>query len=150
MPNTNQLTATQVLIVGAGPTGLTLACELARRNIGFQIIDAAPRHPIGSRGKGLQPRSLEVFEDLSVIDQILSGGRFHLRFRAYDGTAVLREWDWHEGRVPTPQTPYASTMIIPQTVPELNSPWPGGVCAASSTSRRVVARGLHMPVPRFR
>src|SRR5215831_14609370 len=114
MPHTNQLTTTQVLIVGAGPTGLTLACELARRNIGFQIIDAAPRHPIGSRGKGLQPRSLEVFEDLSVIDQILSGGRFHLRFRAYDGTAVLREWDWHEGRVPTPQVPYASTLIIPQ------------------------------------
>jgi len=51
MPNTNQLTATQVLIVGAGPTGLTLACELARRNIRFRIIDAAPRRPIGSRGK---------------------------------------------------------------------------------------------------
>ena len=69
MPHTNQLTTTQVLIVGAGPTGLTLACELARRNIRFRIIDAAPRHPIGSRGKALQPRSLEVFEDLSVIDQ---------------------------------------------------------------------------------
>ena len=37
-----------------------------------------------------------------------------MRFRAYNGTAVLREWDWHEGRVPTPQVPYASTLIIAQ------------------------------------
>jgi len=105
---------TQVLIVGAGPTGLTLACELARRQIRFQIIDKESRYPSGSRGKGLQPRSLEVLEDLGVIDEILAAGRFHLRFRAYDGANVLGEWDWHEGRVPTPDVPYASTLIIPQ------------------------------------
>ena len=54
----------QVLIVGAGPTGLTLACDLARRNIDFRLIDKAPSYFAGSRGKGLQPRSLEVFDDL--------------------------------------------------------------------------------------
>ena len=113
MPHTNQA-KTQVLIVGAGPTGLTLACELARRQIRFQIVDKEPRYPSGSRGKGLQPRSLEVLEDLGVIDEILAAGRFHVRFRGYDGANVLGEWDWHEGRVPTPDVPYASTLIIPQ------------------------------------
>jgi 2-polyprenyl-6-methoxyphenol hydroxylase-like FAD-dependent oxidoreductase len=33
-----------VLIVGAGPTGLTLACDLARRKVSFRIIDKAPEH----------------------------------------------------------------------------------------------------------
>jgi 2-polyprenyl-6-methoxyphenol hydroxylase-like FAD-dependent oxidoreductase len=48
----------QVLIVGAGPTGLTLACDLARRKIRFRIVDKASEFFIGSKGKGLQPRSL--------------------------------------------------------------------------------------------
>jgi 2-polyprenyl-6-methoxyphenol hydroxylase-like FAD-dependent oxidoreductase len=113
MPHTNHA-KTQVLIVGAGPTGLTLACELARRKISFQIVDKEPRYPSGSRGKGLQPRSLEVLEDLGVINEILAAGRFHMRFRAYDGAKVVGERDWHEGRVPTSDVPYASTLIIPQ------------------------------------
>jgi 2-polyprenyl-6-methoxyphenol hydroxylase-like FAD-dependent oxidoreductase len=70
-----------VLIVGAGPTGLTLACDLARRKVSFRIIDKAPEYFAGSRGKGLQPRSLEVLDDLAVVDQVLANGRFHLPFR---------------------------------------------------------------------
>ena len=45
-----------VLIVGAGPTGLTLALDLARRGIAFRLIEAATRPFEGSRGKGIQPR----------------------------------------------------------------------------------------------
>src|SRR5579863_6138552 len=89
------------LIVGAGPTGLALACDLARRGVPCRIIDKAPQYFAGSRGKGLQPRTLEVLEDLGVIDSVLAGGRFHLPFRAYDGAAVLGDHDMHEGRVPT-------------------------------------------------
>ena len=113
MPHTSHA-QTHVLIVGAGPTGLTLACDLARRQISFRIVDKQPRFPSGSRGKALQPRSLEVLDDLGVIDEILAAGRFHLRFRAYDGPNVLGEWDWHEARLPTPAVPYASTLLIPQ------------------------------------
>ena len=103
-----------VLIVGAGPTGLTLACDLARRKVSFRIIDKAPEYFAGSRGKGLQPRSLEVLDDLGVVDQVLANGRFHLPFRGYDGATVLGDHDMHEGRVPTPDMPYASPLIIPQ------------------------------------
>jgi len=105
---------TSVLIVGAGPTGLTLACELARRGVDFRIVDKAPAYFVGSRGKGLQPRSLEVFDDLGVVEKILENGRFHLPFRFYDGTTVLGDHDMHEGRYPTPDVPYASVLIIPQ------------------------------------
>src|ERR1700684_748633 len=103
-----------VLIVGAGPTGLALACVLGRRGVTFRIIDKTPEYFAGSRGKGLQPRSLEVLEDLGVIDRILANGRFHLPFRGYDGATVLGDRDMHEGRVPTPDVPYASPLIIPQ------------------------------------
>ena len=105
---------TSVLIVGAGPTGLALACVLARRGVSFRIIDKTPEYFAGSRGKGLQPRSLEVLEDLGVIDRILANGRFHLPFRAYDGTTVLGDHDMHADRFPTPDIPYASPLIIPQ------------------------------------
>jgi hypothetical protein len=96
-----------VLIVGAGPTGLTAACDLARRGVKLRIIEKAPNYFAGSRGKGLQPRSLEVLEDLGVIERILDCGRFHLPFRAYDGMTVLGDRDMHEGRHPTPDIPYA-------------------------------------------
>jgi len=103
-----------VLIAGAGPTGLTLGCELARRGVAFRLVDKAAQYFHGSRGKGLQPRSLEVMDDLGVIDRILELGRFHLPFRGYEGGKVIGEQDMHAGRYPTPSTPYASPMIIPQ------------------------------------
>jgi len=103
-----------VLIVGAGPTGLALACVLARRGAAWRIIDKASEYVRGSRGKGLQPRSLEVLEDLGAIDRILANGRFHLPFRGYDGATVLGDHDMHADRFPTPDVPYASPLIIPQ------------------------------------
>jgi 2-polyprenyl-6-methoxyphenol hydroxylase-like FAD-dependent oxidoreductase len=106
--------STQVLIVGAGPTGLTLACDLARRGVASRIIDATPQYFTSSRGKGIQPRSMEVFDDLGIIDLILASGRFDLPLRAYDGTTVLGDHAMHEGRFPTPTVPYASPLMIPQ------------------------------------
>lgn len=111
--NADQLN-TDVLIVGAGLTGLTLACDLLRRNINFRIIDKSPEYFPGSRGKGLTPRSLEVFDDLDIIDQLLPYGYFHPVFREYDGATVLDDKDIHEGIRPTPDTPYASPLWMPQ------------------------------------
>ena len=62
---------TPVLIVGAGPTGMTLACDLARRGIACRVVDKPVEPFPGSRGKGLQPRTLEVFDDLGVIVRCL-------------------------------------------------------------------------------
>jgi 2-polyprenyl-6-methoxyphenol hydroxylase-like FAD-dependent oxidoreductase len=75
----------QILIAGAGPTGLALACDLARRGVQFRIIDKAQAYFIGSKGKGLQPRSLEVMDDFGIVDQVLRNGKFHIPFRGYDG-----------------------------------------------------------------
>ncbi len=107
-------TDAQVLIVGSGPTGLALACDLARRGVQFRIVDKARTYFIGSKGKGLQPRSLEVMDDFGIAGQILANGKFHIPFRGYDGSKVLGEKDIHEGRYPTPNVPYASPLITPQ------------------------------------
>src|SRR4051812_1597891 len=71
-----------VLIVGAGPTGLELACELARRGVTFRLIEAAPGPQLGSRGKGIQPRTLEVFGDLGIVDRVLANGRMAMPIRS--------------------------------------------------------------------
>jgi 2-polyprenyl-6-methoxyphenol hydroxylase-like FAD-dependent oxidoreductase len=105
---------TDVLVVGAGPTGLTLACDLARRGVAVRIVDRAPEFPNGSRGKGLSPRSLEVFDDLAVIDRIRASGITHLPHRKYRGAEVIAEIDPEAGRVPTPDIPYPVGLMIPQ------------------------------------
>jgi 2-polyprenyl-6-methoxyphenol hydroxylase-like FAD-dependent oxidoreductase len=108
-----------VLIVGAGPAGLTLACDLARRGIRFRIIDKSDRLFVGSRGKGIQPRTLEVFHDLGVIDDVLASGASFPHFRCYAHDQVV--WDRSLAQMlgikeptATPDVPYPSAWIIPQ------------------------------------
>lgn len=109
----NLPTTTDVLIVGAGPTGLTLACVLARSGIAFQIIErAAGPHP-GSRGKSIQPRSLEVLDNLGVIDTILEHGEAArpVLFTDMDGREIQRTGP---PGAPTPGTPYPSSVVTPE------------------------------------
>ena len=108
------MTETDVLVVGAGPTGLTLACDLARRGVAVRVVDQAREFPRGSRGKGLSPRSLEVLDDLAVIGQVLASGVTHLPLRKYRGAEVIAEIDPEAGRVPTPDIPYPVGLMIPQ------------------------------------
>src|SRR6266700_3649208 len=108
------MTQTDVLVVGAGPTGLTLACDCARRGLAVRIVDRAQAFPGGSRGKGLSPRSLEVFDDLAVIDRMLASGITHMPHRKYQGAEVIAEIDPEAGRVPTPDIPYPAGLMIPQ------------------------------------
>lgn len=103
---------TEVLIVGAGPTGLTLACDLARRGVAFRIVDKAPVFHEGSRGKGLQPRSLELLEDLGLIRAFLDAGASRIVSRRMQGAEVLSEV--RTGSDPTPDRPYTSGLLIPQ------------------------------------
>jgi len=60
-----------VLVVGAGPAGLTLACDLRRRGIDVRVVAAAAATFPGSRAKGIQPRTQEVFDDLGVLDSLV-------------------------------------------------------------------------------
>src|SRR5262249_32649819 len=105
---------TTVMIVGAGPTGLTLAIDLARRNISFRLIEAAAMPFAGSRGKGLQPRTLEIFDDLGVIDAILAAGSLYPKFRTHFGPFSLRAGSLAPFKQPTESVPYPNLWMLPQ------------------------------------
>lgn len=66
---------TQVLIVGAGPTGLVLAAELHRRGTAFRIIDKHPGVLEATKAAALHARALEYFRDLGVADRIVAEGQ---------------------------------------------------------------------------
>jgi 2-polyprenyl-6-methoxyphenol hydroxylase-like FAD-dependent oxidoreductase len=105
----------QVLIVGAGPVGLVAACDLARRGVAVRIVDAADTPSAGSRAKGLQPRSIEVLDDLGVADRVLATGRSRLQVRRYAGRTILGTGDLNaDAQEPSAATPYTRTMIVPQ------------------------------------
>jgi 2-polyprenyl-6-methoxyphenol hydroxylase-like FAD-dependent oxidoreductase len=105
---------THVIIAGAGPTGLTLAIELARRSIPFRLIDAAEGPFRGSRGKGIQPRTLEVFEDLGVIGAILQAGMPYPGFRVHVGPFSLPLGPMGGRKQATEAVPYPNLWLLPQ------------------------------------
>jgi 2-polyprenyl-6-methoxyphenol hydroxylase-like FAD-dependent oxidoreductase len=104
----------QVLIAGAGPTGLTLAIELVRRGIAVRIVDKAEQFSSGSRGDGLQPRTLEVFEDLGVLDEVFAAGIGAPLMRIYDGESVVWEDRMAQPEPPRADVPYPNLWFVPQ------------------------------------
>ena len=102
------------MIAGAGPTGLTLALDLARRGISFRLIEAAAGPFEGSRGKGIQPRTLEIFDDLGVIDAILAAGALYPKLRVHVGPFSLRTGSLGSFKQPTESVPYPNLWMMPQ------------------------------------
>src|SRR5271154_2530731 len=111
----NSESVLSVLIVGAGPTGLTLAIDLARRNIPFRLIDASAAPFAGSRGKGLQPRTLEVFDDLGVINTVLASGAPYPRLRIHAGPFSWRGGSLGSSKPATEDIPYPNLWMVPQS-----------------------------------
>jgi 2-polyprenyl-6-methoxyphenol hydroxylase-like FAD-dependent oxidoreductase len=105
---------TDVLVVGAGPTGLALGIDLARRGVAALVVERAEALFPGSRGKGLQPRTMEVFDDLGVLDAIrTAGGLYPVGMLWQDGrrTGEYRMFDAVE---PSEDAPYTEPWMVPQ------------------------------------
>jgi 2-polyprenyl-6-methoxyphenol hydroxylase-like FAD-dependent oxidoreductase len=64
----------KALIVGAGPTGLVRAHELARDGIQCRLIDKAPHRAMESRAIAIHSRTVEAFELVRLADAFLSAG----------------------------------------------------------------------------
>ena len=96
------------------PTGLTLALDLARRGIAFRVIEAAKAPFEGSRGKGIQPRTLEIFDALGVVDSILAAGAPYPKFRTHLGPFSLRAGSLGSFKPPTESVPYPNLWMVPQ------------------------------------
>jgi len=110
---------TPVLIVGAGPAGLTAALDLALRGIDVMIIERSPHASSASRAKGIQPRTLEVLDALGVADEVLICGGAFPRWRSYSSGRVAWEKSIYDllgigEPVADPAVPFPETWMIPQ------------------------------------
>ncbi|WP_346533719.1 FAD-dependent monooxygenase [Micromonospora sp. DPT] len=68
------MSAVDVLVVGAGPTGLAMAAQLAAFGVPVRVVDRAVDRAHESRALAIQPRTLEVLAGSGVTDELLAGG----------------------------------------------------------------------------
>lgn len=98
-----------VLIVGAGPTGLTLASMLAQESIPFLLVDKLAEGGNTSRAAVVHARTLEVLEELGVTERLRDEGLVVPRFTVRDRDHVLATL-----RFDGLPTRYPYTLMIPQ------------------------------------
>jgi 2-polyprenyl-6-methoxyphenol hydroxylase-like FAD-dependent oxidoreductase len=110
--------AAAVLICGAGAAGLTLAIDLARQGISYRLIEKMDAPFAGSRGKGIQPRTQEIFEDLDFIDRLVAVGGVYPPQREYRGDGSYVDSDLIEHGESTPAEPYHIPLLVPQFLTE--------------------------------
>ena len=70
----DQVVKTEVLIVGAGPTGLSLACQLSRYGIDFLVVDINENITPYSKAIGVQARTLEIYEQIGLGQRAVKEG----------------------------------------------------------------------------
>ena len=80
-----EIKKTDVLIVGAGPTGLALACQLIRYGVDFLIVDQKETTTPFSKAIGVQARTLEIYEQIDLADRLVSLGAITKGVRLIEG-----------------------------------------------------------------
>ncbi|KAF7318447.1 BHLH domain-containing protein [Mycena chlorophos] len=111
MPN-----SPSVLIAGAGPSGLVLALILAKNGISVRIIDKEQSFRAGSRGSGIQPRTLELYAQLGVYDSVRALGEYVPEVHMYKpgDPEPFKKIPLAEYIEPTPGIPYPNSVLVPQ------------------------------------
>ncbi|GGC59423.1 FAD-dependent monooxygenase [Chelatococcus reniformis] len=103
---------TDILVVGAGPVGLTMACELARHGARCRIIDRAPEPLPYCRAIGVTPRTLEVWDDMGIARTMIDAGLWLTGQRS-----VIAGQPPHDAAAPPLGLPYAQ-LGLPQYTTE--------------------------------
>lgn len=104
---------TDVLVVGAGPTGLTVAVALAKCGVQTTVVDALAAGANTSRAAAVAARTLEVLEPLDLADRLVQEGIPAQRMSIRDADHVLMPLDFRE--LPTK---YPYTLMISQAETE--------------------------------
>jgi 2-polyprenyl-6-methoxyphenol hydroxylase-like FAD-dependent oxidoreductase len=101
------------LVVGAGPTGLLMASELARHGVSCRIIDKRPHATTTSNAIALHARTLEIFEQLGIIEEALAQGLKQHGFNVYADSQHILHVSFDELAAP-----YPFILSLPQSETE--------------------------------
>ncbi|HEY2808569.1 MAG TPA: FAD-dependent monooxygenase [Steroidobacteraceae bacterium] len=104
---------TEVLIVGAGPVGLFLANECARRGLHARLIEARPMQSVHSRALAIFPRTLEIFDMAGVAAPFLA-----IANRVTSVAIASRNQALAQIPFTPEQSPYPFIAMVPQNVTE--------------------------------
>ncbi|MET8319482.1 FAD-dependent oxidoreductase [Micromonospora sp. NPDC005189] len=106
-------TSTDVLVVGAGPTGLATALTLARRGVEVTVLDQLAEPPTTSRAAVVHAYTLEVLDRIGAAAPLVAQGLRSPRFTVRDRDRVLLSVSFHD--LPS-RFPYA--LLVSQSVTE--------------------------------
>ncbi len=104
-------TTTDILIVGAGPVGLALTNDLARRGIDCRLIDSAPSATQKTKAVGVMPRTLELLAKMEVAKPAIQRGLKAAIFCPYSDGKRLTRIDFGEHLL---DSPYPYVLMLPQ------------------------------------
>ena len=89
---------TEVVVVGAGPTGLALACGLRAAGVAVRVLDAAVGPAVTSRALGLHPRGVEVLDRIGIAEDLRQHAVAASRSILYVNGRQLAQLPWaHPG-----------------------------------------------------
>ncbi|CAG9191284.1 Monooxygenase [Paraburkholderia sabiae] len=97
-----------VLVVGAGPVGLLLGTELQRDGIGVSVIDRMPSRGFFCKALGITPRTLEIFDDLGIVDRAIEAGVWLTGVETWVDGAMVPARSMH---LPEQGLPYGSLSL---------------------------------------
>lgn len=106
------MSQTDVLIIGAGPTGLALACQLIRYGVDFVIIDKKESTTPYSKAIGVQARTLEIYEQIGLADKLIALGAKAEKVRMFAGGKVRGEAEFKN--IGEGLSPYPYVLIVEQ------------------------------------
>ncbi|MCC7309202.1 MAG: FAD-dependent monooxygenase, partial [Acidobacteria bacterium] len=107
---------TDVLIIGAGPTGLALAVQLIRYGVDFVIVDTKETTTPFSRAIGVQARTLEIYDQIGLADKLVSLGHSAEKVKFLKDGVVRGEADLSELGVGL--SPFPFVLLVEQGLHE--------------------------------
>jgi len=103
---------TEVLIAGAGPTGLVLALWLTKLGVKLRIVDKAPRAGTTSRALAVQARTLEFYRQIGLAEALVDAGRKVGAMNLWVGGKIVTRVNLHD--IGLGLGPYDYVFIFPQ------------------------------------
>src|SRR4029453_2221750 len=104
---------TDVLIIGAGPTGLALACQLTRYNVDFVIVEKNAGITKYSKALGVHARTLEIHEQIDLSKKALELGTIAGKVRLLETGELVGEVEL--SNVGRGLSPYPFMLVLEQS-----------------------------------